>query len=348
MSAQNHRAIRIFSFTGVPLMVLLVAFFALSRDAAHDDLASVEAHNLWVIRDVESLEPASPGDFARVLLANFREAFMRTRADQLLTRYPYLIILDFWTIPPGDSVLSARMLSIFMTLVAAAIIYRTFAKKGFALPTLALMLVVCTNPLVRTLLREINTVGFWLLVIAIVTNIATRRLTSQADTVTRRSYRLSQVGVGLVGVIVIIQLFALGGATNDWRTAVDHLNQMRVPTEPAITDFNPRSAAAYYDLRYGLKRGLALDLSWQTPDSLKMLDYIAKLTRSSGPVWVMMPAAKFDEAGWNVGYALTAAGRAPDVCLTIGATMDENRMIFARYVVSESRSQLYNCDDNVP
>lgn len=345
MSAQNHRAIRIVAVTGMPLLVLLVAFFALNRDAAFADLAPVEAHNLWVIRDLEALEPASPGDFARVLLANFREALTRIRDDQLLTRSPYLIVLDFWMIVLGDSIFSARILSVFMMLVSAAIVYRTFASKGFAVPALALILVIFTNPLIRTLLREINAVGFWLMVVAIVTYVASRRLA-----VARRTFRLSGVGVGvgLVGVIVIIQLVVLRGMTDNWRTTVDRLNQVRMPTEPAITDFDSRSAAAYYDLRHSLKRGVALDLSWQTPDSLRMLEYTAKLTRSSESVWVMMPAAKFGETGWNVGYALTAAGRTPDVCLTIGDQTDENRMIFARYVVSESRSQRYNCDDNVP
>lgn len=339
MSARSYHLARIFSVTGL----LLVIYFALTRDAAHHDLSAVEAHNLWVIRDVEQLERGAPSNVTRTILANFRETLARTREDQLFLRFPYLIVLDYWTIALGGSIFSARILSVFLALLSVTIVYRAFARKGLAVPALVIILVITTNPLVSTPLREINAVGLWLLAVAIFAYVVSRHLPA-----TQSTYRLSRVGLGAVGVIVVVQIFVLRGTTDEWRTVIEDLNEMRMPNEPAITDFDPRSAAAYYDLHHGLKRGIALELSWQTPDALKMLDYVAKLTRSPEPVWVMMLTGKYGESGWNVSYALTAAGRSPDVCLTVGDAVDDNWMIFARFVLSDSRSQSRNCAGYVP
>lgn len=339
----NRRVIPLLTFSVIATVtaVLLVAFFALTHGAAHHDLSAVEAYNLWVIRDVETLEPAAAGDFARAILTNLREAFARARTAPV--SLPYLLILDGWTLPTGQSIFSARVLSALIALVAIAVGYRMFATRGLALPALIGTALIFTSPLVSDGLRAISTLGFWLLVVTLGAYMLSRRLPHY-----RRRFRLGRVQFALIVLIMALQLFVLRSTSQDWRTTIERLNQMRAPTEPAITVFDSHSAAAYYDWQHGLKRGLALDLSWQTPDSLTMLGYIAKLTRTSQPVWVMMPAASYGETGWNIVYALTAVGRAPDVCMLVGDDSTvENRMIFARYVVDVSRPMGQNCEITV-
>lgn len=122
---------------------------------------------------------------------------------------------------------------------------------------------------------------------------------------------LKAVGFGILALLLVRVLTP----TISWLPTITDLQGVRAPTEPAIIDFAPFSPAAYYDLRYGLKRGLALDLAWRDPDPAIMQEYVEQLTRTQVPVWVMMPRSAAQ--AWNVFSALDTARYAPTKCLMV-------------------------------
>jgi hypothetical protein len=74
-----------------------------------------------------------------------------------------------------------------------------------------------------------------------------------------------------------------------WEEAIRQMTATRQPLEPAITAIAPQSPAAYYDRLYGIRQGIALDLSWrwqETEDINRYVGYVA----NAPSVWVIMPS----------------------------------------------------------
>jgi 4-amino-4-deoxy-L-arabinose transferase-like glycosyltransferase len=74
-----------------------------------------------------------------------------------------------------------------------------------------------------------------------------------------------------------------------WDEAIRQMTAIRQPLEPAITSITPQSPAAYYDRIYGIRRGIALDLSWRWQESDDMRRYVAHVVNAPS-VWTVMPS----------------------------------------------------------
>lgn len=74
-----------------------------------------------------------------------------------------------------------------------------------------------------------------------------------------------------------------------WDEAARQMVSVRHPLEPVISLIPPHTPAAYYDRRYGIRQGIALDLAWrwQEPDAMRA--YVAHLAGADA-VWVVAPS----------------------------------------------------------
>lgn len=125
--------------------------------------------------------------------------------------------------------------------------------------------------------------------------------------------RLAQtVSFGLAGAILVGQLGQYGALWSDkpaWEHTFRTVTETRRPLEPAITDFAPQSPAAYYDRILGIRRGIALDLSWRQHTAAEAWA-LAAVFRNEDSVWALLPTntakawhilARLD-AGRGIGY----------------------------------------------
>jgi len=94
-----------------------------------------------------------------------------------------------------------------------------------------------------------------------------------------------------------------------WEQAVRQITAVRQPLDPAITSINPQNPAAYYDRLYGIRQGIALDLSWRWQETADINRYVGHVAKAPS-VWVVMPsnyASTWDTVagllnGRHVGY----------------------------------------------
>jgi hypothetical protein len=307
-------------------IVLVLAGLAATRGLAERDLTSGEAYALWAIRDPQPARPASLTDAARAALANAREAL--NRAGSAPAALPYLLALDGWALLSGESAFAARAFNALLGLLAAALLLRVLRRLTPQGPALLLCALIVTNPLWTAATGHAEQAVLPLVIVVALAAWLVRR---------RRPLRvaLSRPACALMAGVIAVQAALAFAYRADWSAALDQLAAQRQPTEIAITHIDPASPAGYHAHRGGLRAGMALDLAWQTPDALRMLEYAAALTRADAPVWAMMPARLFGEAGWNAAYALRAAGRAPDLCLRL-----DGDFVVARWVLMSGRAAI--------
>lgn len=101
------------------LTVVMIVVVVIGGDKA---IAEAEAVNLWIVRDVESLDRADGlSQTARIALDNLQSAFSRTLQGAYPPLYP--LTLEVWTTFTGDSLIAARLLSVLWTLAGLASLY---------------------------------------------------------------------------------------------------------------------------------------------------------------------------------------------------------------------------------
>ncbi len=109
---------------------------------------------------------------------------------------------------------------------------------------------------------------------------------------------------GLLGGIVYAQLTLYGvfwAAKPAWEQAMATVIEMRHPLEPTITDFTPYGTAAYYDRALGVRRGIALDLSWRLHTAAEAWALTAVFDNEP-TVWALLPVNT--AKSWHILAAL--------------------------------------------
>jgi hypothetical protein len=92
-------------------------------------------------------------------------------------------------------------------------------------------------------------------------------------------------------ILAYTQLTSYSGLWPDkppWEATIAQMLAARTPLEPIITDFAPYSPAAYYDGQLGIRRGLALDLSWRLHTAAE-IHRLAQTFEGSPAVWAALP-----------------------------------------------------------
>lgn len=95
----------------------------------------------------------------------------------------------------------------------------------------------------------------------------------------------------LLAALVILNVQAYAGiwpGKPPWDEAIQAVIAAREPLEPAITDLAPYSPAAYYDRQRGLRRGIALDLSWRLHTAAEARARV-HLLDGAPSVWAILP-----------------------------------------------------------
>jgi hypothetical protein len=91
-------------------------------------LTSPEAHQLWIVQDAEPLPGISqPRMLLRILLTNTRQLLDRSLESGQPPLYPAL--LDVWLLAAGESLVAARLLSLFAVLLAVALISAVVRRR---------------------------------------------------------------------------------------------------------------------------------------------------------------------------------------------------------------------------
>lgn len=90
-----------------------------------------------------------------------------------------------------------------------------------------------------------------------------------------------------------------------WQAAIAQMTRARDPLVPAVTDINPSSPAAYYDRLLGIRRGIALDLSWRE-DTPQETARIAGRLQNAPSVWAVLRTDR--PSTWDM-VALLQEGR---------------------------------------
>lgn len=111
---------------------------------------------------------------------------------------------------------------------------------------------------------------------------------------------------GLLGWIVYAQLALYGAfwaAKPAWEQTIAEVVETRRPLEPAITDFIPYGAAAYYDRALGVRRGITLDLSWRLHTAAEAWA-LTSVFDNEPTVWALLPVNT--AKSWHILAALDA------------------------------------------
>jgi hypothetical protein len=115
----------------VPYTFLLIALFFAAPYRQPYSLTTPEAHQLWIVQDTERLttsdQQAQLRVVARVLLANAQQMFDRALDDGQPPAYS--ILLDFWRVVTGASLVTTRLLSIFFVMLAVALLSRISRRR---------------------------------------------------------------------------------------------------------------------------------------------------------------------------------------------------------------------------
>lgn len=263
------------------ILVMLTRYQPLAADITPD-----EARLMWIVRDVVEIQPAPPREFARNVRENLTSVLDRSRATGTFPLYP--LMLEGWTWLVGDSVEMARVLTVLVLLLDLVLIYRLVRRlrPDLALPLMvgvgiAFVLVNGTaagNGLATML------VGFLPVLIVLPYFLGKARLQPTIR---------GQVRWLTISTIVVIALLLasslMGGARRGWRSTLDPYLANRNPLHPALTAFAPGSVIEYYDDRFGLRRGVAVDLAWREFSQDEVNAVVEKIIPGKTPIWVIMP-----------------------------------------------------------
>jgi hypothetical protein len=125
-------------------------------------------------------------------------------------------------------------------------------------------------------------------------------------------------------ILAYTQLTAYSGLWPDkppWEATITQMLAARTPLEPIITDFAPYSPAAYYDRQLGIRRGLALDLSWRLHNAVEV-HRLAQTFEQAPTVWAALPVNTAKT--WHLVAHLSAQRR-------VGYRASLVNMIFYRF-----------------
>lgn len=304
------------------LLLVLWLTFALAVFAAlRADLTPAEAVTLWAVRDVEPVTPGAPQAVLRAVVTNARAAL--DRADSSPFSQMYTLTLELWTRLTGESLFAARLFSSLSTLLSVSLLsasLRPFLGPRLALIVVALAFAFNTTALVTA--RSATQTAFLAVFFALAAVALLRFIVRWRPAQHLAVSRLAVAAALCVG-LAAGSSGALLPLRTDWQTVSAAVHAERHPTEPALTALDPRSPAAYYALRKGLTRGLALDLAWRDPDPAVTSALVEAAARGGGPLWLMMPNAQVE--AWALPQALAAAGYTPTLCL------DVDDVLFHRY-----------------
>jgi hypothetical protein len=100
----------------------------------------------------------------------------------------------------------------------------------------------------------------------------------------------------LWAAVIAVSLLMLPRPT-DWRGVIDPISRVRQPFEPIITDFPANSVQGHYDAMFGLQRGIAVRLGWQSLTADVVRERVDTLS-DSPVVWVMVEADR--AAAWDL------------------------------------------------
>ncbi len=99
-------------------------------------ITSVTAHFIWIVRDLEKIETAVPGDMAGVILRNFGTMLGRASPFELVVAIP----LDILTTLTGELHVTVWIGVSLLALPGAALICRSLRRFRPVVPFLALLL----------------------------------------------------------------------------------------------------------------------------------------------------------------------------------------------------------------
>ncbi len=122
-----------------------------------------------------------------------------------------------------------------------------------------------------------------------------------------------------------------------WEEAVQQMTAIRQPLEPAITAISPQSPAAYYDRQYGIRQGIALDLSWRWQETVGINRYVEHVADSPS-VWVVMPSNVVST--WDTIVGLSGGRH-------VGYRDSVMNMIFYRFDAGEGDNLHFRFGDDV-
>lgn|GEM_PF-2829805 len=297
--------------TALLLLSYGLGLFALQSTS----LTHAEAHAVWVIAPHELPDPEGGlRAVASALLADFQQALMRSQqADIQPPLFP--LLSNAWALFMGESAVMLRVMSAWAGLVALAagvVLLRGLVRRGRWLLLTALVLLLL--PTMRTIGPAALTVAFslwswalwlrwrrrgeigWLALFALVAllNLLTSWLAlfvllTQliALPLTPRPRRLWVAVALLVTLLVGLGPALVAWLTPgpDWRTLALEAAAARPATAPAVYALPEDHPLRYYDRRYDLLHGIAIDLGWRRFTPGQAYNVIRRL-RDAPQVWV--------------------------------------------------------------
>lgn len=270
----------------LPLLLLLFAVLLVwqSTTAVHDR----EGQSLWAVRDREA-PPEGVRAFPGYSRQSLGIAFARS---QQMNQPPlYYLLLDAWTLLAGQSLLAARLPSIWFALIMAAYASRVAGRRlGFRAGWLALALLVSSPLLIVYAVDAAPQASLIALLLAAGSLVVIYALWRFLPARMRSRYALV---AGLVLLLsTALQLIALAiypqHSRPDWPGAIAWMQAERQPTEPTVTLIDPASPLAYYVPQF--QQGITLDLGWQPQTPTMLTRYTAAL-ENAPVIWAVLPQA---------------------------------------------------------
>lgn len=127
----------------------------------------------------------------------------------------------------------------------------------------------------------------------------------------------------------------LWSAKPPWEQVFRQVIASRNPLEPIITRIAANTPAGYYDRQLGLRRGLALDLSWRSFTAEEIQKRVA-VFQGEPALWVALPANRVES--WNITSALDKTRHAAYRSALLG-------MIFYRFDDGDSSDLRFRFGD---
>lgn len=113
------------------LAIIFATFAVLTTFSSLIGVTEAEARLLWIVRDPERVEPASPTDSARRAVRNLQTMLDRAATTDL----PVAVPLDVWTMAAGGSAFAARLPVVLLACLIAALALRRLPRTAvFAVP----------------------------------------------------------------------------------------------------------------------------------------------------------------------------------------------------------------------
>lgn len=315
--------------TALLLLSYGLALFALQSTS----LTDTEAHAVWVIAPHELPDPdAGLRAIASVLLTDFQQALTRSQQDGLQPPL-FPLLSNTWALFMGESAVMLRVMSAWAGLVALAagiILLRGLVRRGrWLLLTALVMLLLPTmrsfGPAALTvafslwswalwlrwrrrggsgglalfaLVTLLNLLTSWLALFVLLTQLIALPLTSRPR---RLWIAVALLVTLLVGSGPALVAWLMPGP--DWRALTQEAATARPTTAPAIYALPEDHPLRYYDRRYDLLDGIAIDLGWRRFTPGQAYNVIRRL-RDTPQVWVFT----MDDAYGQMLHATVQAG----------------------------------------